>query len=331
MDINSNFNSEEKNESSEQQEYVSQFSEVEETVGGEQVEEPASDALTNEKKKFFLFKYVNPSIFIAICIFLAALIAFGLYVVFGNKSITGAWSYKISYQDPTATSDEAKNLETQGYYVFDKVNDKGVGTYHEYSQGAEQSGEYKVSVKDDKNVITINSNSENSADLYYEVTGVKLFGGAKLKLTQPEYTDQTTGQKVSEQSIELESSSGPDYESNTLDDYKVDESLLGTWSSDERSLFYYYTSLPYSEKVEVLDNGIIKINYKQEDMSLDRTIYYAYTAEKGKLKLRRATSDDIEEVKYSIKDGKLTFTDKTQSSIFYDAIFGDVAYKKASK
>ena len=59
--------------------YVSQFGELT-NADGEPLE---TTAPTEEpKKKFFLFKYIHPSIFIAICVFLVALIAFGVYWIF---------------------------------------------------------------------------------------------------------------------------------------------------------------------------------------------------------------------------------------------------------
>ncbi len=313
-------------EEQEESTYVSQFSDLEDTVT-EETEQEVLDVASPAKKPGGLFKYINPCIFIAFCIVVVSLLVYGAYTVM-NTTVTGAWMYKISYNDTSATADEAKTTQEEAYYVFDKVNEKGKGKFHEYSQGAEQSGNYSVSTKDGKNLITLEYNPMAKNELTYEVTGNRLFGTAKLKLIQAAYTDQSTGQEIPEQSIELECSSSPEYDKNTFDSYNTDEKLTGTWNTDDRKFFYYYTELPYSEKLEFSDNGVLKITYVQSDMYLDRTLYYSYTVDKGKLKIKRATSDTEEEVKYSIKNGKLKFTDKTQSSIFYDAIFGDVEYKK---
>jgi hypothetical protein len=298
--------------------YVSQFSELESDPEGIdfEINTPAEEP----KKKFFIFRYINPSIFIAICVFLVALIAFGVYYVFGAKTITGSWAYTVESSE-SSSADEAEE-ENVLYYVFDKADSNGSGTYHVYSQGAEQTGTYTISSDNDNKIINM-----GGSDLYYDIEGIKLFGNATLKLTMPASTDSTTGEEVEEQTVELKESSDPDYESQTISDYKTDDKLTGEWESSDRTFLYYgMYELQYTENVQVSDDGIIKVHYTCTDLGVDSTIYYGYSADNGTLKLKRATSDDEETVKYSVKNGKLTFTDKTTSSIFYDEIFGDVTY-----
>ncbi len=301
-------------------EYVPQFGEIE-GVSYDYESEPSQP----QKKKFFIFRYINPSIFIAICVFLAAILAFGAYWIFGAKTITGTWIFEVPLQSESSTADEAEKTAQQ-YYVFDSADSSGKGTYHIYYDGAAQTGEYELSSKDNKKVLTL-----GNSELYYDVEGIKLFGNATLKLTQPEYTDQTTGQKVEEQTISLAQGKDPDYESQSMEDYKIDDKLVGVWEGERSFMYYGMYEIPYSEKVTVNDNGIIKIEYKNKEMGLDNTMYYAYSAKDGKMTVQRVTSDDKEEVQYKIKDNQLTFTDKTKSSLFYDEIFGDATYYKDGK
>ena len=74
------------------------------------------------------------------------------------------------------------------------------------------------------------------------------------------------------------------------------------------------------------------IRYKSADLALNRVMYYAYTVSDRKLTFSPVTDKDT---KYTVsygfdKNGNLKFTeDKTSASIFADAFFSDVTYKKS--
>lgn len=305
--------------------YVSQFSELTEN-GGEAVEDNSSNLPTEEKKKFFIFKYIHPSIFIAICVFLVALIAFGVYWIFGSKTITGTWVREVeNTTSTTSTDDEVSKISV--YYTFEKVDSEGKGEYKMSVEGEESVGEYQLSTSGDKKIITI-----GSSDLVYEVTGVKLFGNAKLSLTQEAYTDESTGQEVSEQTIDMTQDKDPDFGNMSMDNYKVVDDIVGKWDTDYK-ISYYYGMYELDCDVEIKDNGVLLVHASNSDIGLDSTYYYAYSAEKGKITIKGVTDDDKnkETISYTYKDGILTFTDKDNKTIFGESTLGSAQYYKSGE
>ncbi|MGN0460037.1 MAG: hypothetical protein ACI4HL_03880 [Ruminococcus sp.] len=300
--------------------YVSQFGDVTETADEFSSTDFDFENPVEEKKKFFLFKYIHPSIFIAICVFLVALIAFGAYYIFGSKTITGTWVYRVEDTSSTSTADEAQTYDY--YYTFERPDGDGNGRYTVCFEGESNSGDYTVSSKDNKKVLSL-----GSTELYYDVEGIKLFGNATLKLTQPEQTDESTGETVEEQTIEMEQAKDPDYENQSMDDYKVDDSLVGNWDTDYK-ISYYYGMYQLDCNISFTDNGILKVNTKSDDLGLDSTYYYAYSAEKGKLTIKSVASDDKSEIKYTLKDGVLTFTDEKGETIFNENVLGSAQFYK---
>lgn len=300
--------------------YVSQFGDVANTTDEFSDFTPEMENVGEEKKKFFLFKYIHPSIFIAICVFLAALIAFGAYYIFGAKTITGTWVYKVEDTSSTSTADEAQSYEY--YYIFESPDSNGKGEYKVCFEGEMNGGEYTVTTKDNKKVLKL-----GTSELYYEVEGVKLFGNATLKLTQPAQTDESTGQTVKEQTIEMKQAKDPDYENQSMEDFKLDDALVGDWDTDFK-VPYYYGMYQLDCNISFTDNGILKVNTKSEDLGLNSTYYYAISAEKGKLTIKSVASDDKSEIKYTLKDGVLTFTDEKGETIFNANVLGSAQFYK---
>ena len=132
----------------------------------------------------------------------------------------------------------------------------------------------------------------------------------------------------------MEQSKAPKYDKESYDKYSVDDKLIGQWSTNERALSYFYYELPYVETLGFNDDGIMTIRYESEDLMLDRYMYYAYTAEKGKITFSLVTDKETKyTVGYEFDDkGNLKFIDdKTKNSIFSDAFFGDATYYKPEK
>ena len=300
--------------------YVSQFGELTNADG-----EPLETTVPVEepKKKFFLFKYIHPSIFIAICVFLVALIAFGVYQVFGSKTITGTWMREVeNNSSASSTADEVEKIAV--YYTFEKADSDGKGTYYMNVQGEQSKGEYTLSTSGDKKKITI-----GNSELTYEVTGIKLFGSAKLKLTQDAYTDQTTGQKVDSQTIEMNQDKDPGYDEMSMKDYKVDKDLVSKWKTDFK-ISYYYGMYQLDCDIEIKDNGIMTVHASNSDIGMDSTYYYAYSAENGKMTIKGVTDEDKNKatLEYKLKDGILTIVDKNNKTIFSESTLGSAQYYK---
>lgn len=247
-----------------------------------------------------------------------------VYSFFAPKTVDGCWEMIVNPEKSKATADEVE-AKDKVYYSFDKTDDYG-GKYKTYYQGGVEEGSYKLSEKDDKKYINL-----GTEDLEYNITGSKLFGGAKLTITYPETTDKQSGTTTTAQDYVFVQAKAPDYENESYSTFNTDKELLAQWAGS-RKLTYLTTEIPYSESVKFNDNGVMTIHYKSDELLLDRYMYYAYTAQDGELKFSPVTEkDDQYSVKYKIdKEGNLLFTeDKTDGSIFADAFFSDVTYVKA--
>ncbi len=269
---------------------------------------------------------------VVVCIIIAVvLVAIGVFTFsfVAPKSINGDWKLIVNPEIEQSTPDEANDSD-MAYYTFSKTSKYGDGSYKTYYGGGIEEGKYKLSEKDGKELINL-----GTEDLEYKITGSKLLGNARLTITYPEYEDEQTGQKVSAQDYVFVQAKAPNYEKESygIDEFEIDEKLIGEWATNERTLAYYMYELSYKQTVEFFDNGIMTIHYESADLALDRYMYYAYTAKDGELTFNLVTD---KETKYTVcydldKDGNLKFIDdSTQDSIFADAFFSDVTYYTAT-
>lgn len=239
------------------------------------------------------------------------------------KSISGDWELVVNPEIAQSTPDEVEN-QNRVYYTFSKPNEYGEGTYKTYYDSGVEEGEYNLSEKDGKKLINL-----GTEDLAYTISGSKLFGKAKLVITYPEYTDEQTGQKSPAQDYVFVQEKAPQYEKESYESFFTDDALIGEWVTSERKLAYYMYELSYTETVEFLDNGIMKIHYESTDLALDRYMYYAYTTDNDKLTFSLVTDKETQYmVSYDFDEsGNLKFTeDNTKDSIFADEFFSSVTY-----
>ncbi len=240
------------------------------------------------------------------------------------KSICGAWELVVNPEVPVSTADEIPEAD-KVYYVFEKPDRYGRGEYHTCYQGGVEYFEYELLEED--SVKKINLGTEN---MEYKIKGSKLFGCAKLTVIFPEYTDESTGISYEAQEYVFEQADNPKYEMQSYKDYETDSALLGEkWTSNKRTLTYYYYNFTYTETVEFTDKGVMIIRYESADLGLDRYMYYSYTAKDGELTFSLVTD---KETNYTLayefdENGNLKFVnDTTESSIFADAFFGDYTF-----
>jgi len=269
-------------------------------------------------------KLLSAKKIIITAVVLVALILAGLVgAYFGLKTIRGGWELTENPEVAVSTVDEIPESD-KAYYVFDKPDRYGRGQWHTCYQGGVEYYEYEL--LEDNGVKKINL---GSGDMEYIIKGSRLFGNAKLTIIFPAYTDESTGESYEAEQYVFEQAKAPKYEKSAYKDFEVDKNLLNTWTSNERTLSYYYYLLSYTQVVEFTDNGIMTIRYESEDLALDRYMYYAYTADEGELTFSLVTD---KETKYTVSyefdaEGNLKFTnDTTASSIFADAIFGEFTY-----
>lgn len=261
-----------------------------------------------------------------------ALIAVGavVFLFLAPSTLSGDWQLVENPEITKASPDEASTAGDV-FYSFGSAGEYGDGEYKTFFEGGVEQGSYKLSEKQGKKLINL-----GTEDLEYKISGSTLFGNATLTITYPERTDEQTGAKTPAQDYVFEQAKAPDYGKESYDLYKTDEALVSGWKTTERKLTYFTEELSYTETVEFLENGIMTIHYESKDLALDRYMYYAYSAENGKLIFSVVTDKDK---KYTVtygfeKNGSLKFRgDKTQCSIFSDAVFSDVAYSpvKADK
>ena len=114
----------------------------------------------------------------------------------------------------------------------------------------------------------------------------------------------------------------------SLNTFETDEKLIASWTTGERTLSYFADELHYTETVTFLESGVMMIHYFSEDLALDRSMYYSYTAADGTLTFSLVTDKETHyQAVYSFDaEGNLQFiNDETASSIFAD-VFSDVTY-----
>ncbi len=259
---------------------------------------------------------------LAVVLIIAGAVIGGSFII--PKSITGTWELVVNPETGAATADEISESE-RVYYVFDKADRYGRGDGRLCYQGGVEPLKYELLEEDKVQKINL-----GALDMEYIIKGSKLLGNAELTLIYPEYTDESTGTYYEAQEYIFEQAKNIDYEKMPYKDYETDSNLLGElWTSNERSLAYFYYGIPYTQSVEFTDKGIMIIHYESEELFLDRYMYYAYTAENKELTFSLVTD---KETKYTVaydfdENGNLKFAkDVTSSSMFSDAIFGDFTF-----
>lgn len=275
------------------------------------------DSKGEHKSKKLLFLFV----ILGVIVILAGVI--GLSFVL-PKNISGAWELVINPEVPVATADEIPEGD-RAYYVFDKPDRYGRGEYHTCYQGGVEY--YKYELMEENKINKINLGSEN---MEYKITGSKLLGNAKLTIIFPAYTDESTGTSVQAQEYIFSQAKNPDYAKRSYKDYKTDSALTDKkWTSNERTLLYYYYEIPYTQTVEFTNKGVMTIRYESADLGLDRYMYYSYTTNENELTFSLVTDKDTKyTVSYELDHkGNLKFSnDITANSIFADAFFGDFTF-----
>ena len=277
------------------------------------------------KDKAIHKKRIVISVIIAVVLITAGTFA---YSFLAPKSIVGDWELIVNPEVTKATPDEIENSD-RAYYTFGEADENGDGVYKTYYDGGVEEGKYKLSEKDGKNFINL-----GTEDMEYRINGSKLFGGIRLTVTYPEYTDEQTGQKFPADEYVFAQAKAPEYENESYDSFKTDKSLLAEWVTKERYVSYYDYKLSYTETVKFYDNGIMTIHYESADLALDRYLYYAYTVKNGALTFSLVTDKDTQyTVLYGFdEDGNLNFIEEdAPTSIFADAIFSDVTYYASDK
>ena len=254
------------------------------------------------------------------------IVAVAIYIRLAPKTVSGNWELIVNPEISRATPDET-GASGKVYYSFSKPDDTGKGDYRTYFDSGVETGTYELSEKGNRRYINM-----GTEDLEYTVTGLNIPGMEKLTVTYPEKTDEQTDQTTPAQDYIFVRSEAPDYEKESYSSYHTDVSLLGKWTTDERTLSYYVYDLSYDETVNFKDNGIMTIHYESADLALDRELYYAYSAEDGTLSFSPVTDKEtVYTVKYGFDGGKVLLfkDDNTSASIFADAFFSDFSYKKA--
>lgn len=145
----------------------------------------------------------------------------------------------------------------------------------------------------------------------------------------PESTDEQTGETIPAADYIFTRAKAPEYGTESYGTFETDEKLIASWTIAERTLSYFANELHYTETVTFLESGVIVIHYLSEDLVLDRSMYYSYTAADGTLTFSLVTDKETQyQAQYTFDaDGNLQFSnDETASSIFADAFFSDVTY-----
>lgn len=279
-------------------------------------------AINDKSNKSLKKKWVIIVVLVLSVVLVAAGVIGVSYLI--PADISGTWELVVNPELAMSTVDEVPESE-RAYYVFDKPDRYGRGEYSTCYQGGVEYFGYQL--MEENGVKKINLGSE---DMEYKITGSKLIGKAKLTIVFPAYTDESTGASYEAQEYIFEQAKNPQYEKQSYKEFETDSALTGEkWTSNERTLSYYYYEIPYTQTVEFSDKGVMTIRYESEDLMLDRYMYYAYTANDKELVFSLVTDMDT---KYTIgyefdTNGNLRFVnDTTASSMFADAFFGDYTF-----
>ncbi len=263
---------------------------------------------------------------ITIVILLLVITAITLAVLhFSSNDIVGTWKLVSTSENEKLTKDQSNE-----YYVFEEPDDNGNGIYYYVRQGAKSKGNYHLTEKDGKDIVTMYYGQE----VQYELSGSKLFGNAQLKLILPKGQSKVSDDVYTE-TFEY---SNPPYTKSEYKDYKVDEKLLGKWTSKERYMEeqYSYNKVALME-IEFADNGLMTVYYDVDEkdesyvdmLPQDAYVCYSYTVENNKLKLRQFTDENEYTVSYKIDGDKITFDGDATSHYTFYPLFGDYTYTKA--
>lgn len=282
--------------------------------------ENSGDSKARLKNRRMIFLLIA----VGFIVLVAGLVTGGSFLV--PKNITGTWELVVNPELPVSTADEIPESE-KVYYVFDKADQYGRGECRLCYQGGVEILEYQLIQKDGVQKINL-----GALDMEYRISGSKLIKNAVLTLIYPEYTDEDTGNHFEAQEYIFEQAEYPAYEKSSYKDYKIDNKLINKWTNNQRSLEYYYYSIPYVETLEFTENGVMIIRYESADLGLDRYMYYAYSAEDSELTFSLVTDKESKyNVSYEFDDnGNLRFiNDTTAGSVFADAFFGEYTFYTA--
>lgn len=196
--------------------YTSQFGELEEFVDGSTAE---AEATTESKKQPMSTKKL--AIIAVVAILAVAVIAFGVYYAFFNKSIkSGVW-VPVQIDETTQEIVEPEDDSTKQYYKF---TNKGMIAC--YGNGYALSESF-CELKYDANSFVMQDGS--NLTLNYEVTG-NLIEGRYMKLTIAGYEDQPITYKWAP-FVKIPKLTGPEFTKN--------EAIIGYWKFESGSTVAY--------------------------------------------------------------------------------------------
>lgn len=205
-----------------------------EDVSGEELSQP-----TVTKKKFPL----QTSIIIAVCILLAAVVAFFAISIF-TPTVEGTWIYE---------SEEGYSF----YYNFDEKADEkkcvmNIGTIY-------FPGTYEVAVGEDSSTVTVSTYAGYVNGSYtYTIEGNRLLGNRVLTLTGEDGTVLTLNQTKKTKDSDFV---------KPAEDFEPVEAIVGEWE-------FIYEEYDVSYKLTINDDGTLV--YDQFGM---QEIHCAYTAD----------------------------------------------------
>ncbi len=180
---------------------------------------------------------ISPCLIVAACVFLAALLFFGVWALFFQKSIVGTWGVTFT--------DDSSDKNTVVYslkFKFDPMTDAeevGTGDVTVNLGNISYFGTYRFMESDDgKPQIWIYSILDGAtfinSHLNYEVEG-NVLTGKTLKLTDTEGGFIPFGDDMD---FEMKPSV-IEYKIAKIDDAKLDKAILGSWEGGTNTIYTY--------------------------------------------------------------------------------------------
>ena len=279
--------------------YVSQFRELEEFT-----EDTETESMVVAKKPKSTKKVVLISV-IVVCLLLAG--ALGVYFVFFDKSIYGAWVN-------TQTSSDGTQLST--YYVFER-NSLETYSANEYVY---QKTIYNQ-VKYDGNTFGILQDGEVSMRCSYNVTG-NLIKGKQLSYTMEGYEEREPVEMKSVRKKDI-----PNADNLKGPKFKMNDKIVGVWEKEDNVEYMEYLIFDETGKMTLfnadnssMQESVQKYNFdgkeltmagKTEDTKIKASVdgkTFSVTMESiyvGEIvqKYNKITDEEFSQIKAKLKEG----------------------------
>lgn len=173
-------------------------------------------------------RFIQTPIIIAAAILVCALLVFGVWKLFFDNSIVGAWVVEGSI----ATSDEISEEEAVNgntYYIFtDDVNEDG-----------DKIAKLRVGTMELSGTYSIQNNTDGTQSLTVSISYI-FAGTYTYNISGNAFTGRTLTFTSDSGSVNFQSASLPQLKVGVSEDFKANNDIVGTWNESEYNFTYTF-------------------------------------------------------------------------------------------